>query len=57
MVLFIKSKMNAEYLYGIIDHIDINLANNRYINTRYTDCIDNIPSDNDNVCLLIFYIV
>lgn len=49
MVLFIKNeKMNAGmFVYGTVDHIDINLANSQYINTRYTDCIDNIPSDID----------
>ena len=46
-VIFIRnSKMNAGmFVFGIIDHLDIELTNSKYLNSKYKDALDNLPSD------------
>lgn len=47
MVMLIKNdKMKAGmFVFGIVDHIDIDIANSVYIHERYNEFIDNIPID------------
>ena len=46
-VVFIRNdKMNAGmFVFGIIDHLDIELSNSVYIHSKYKDALDNLPSD------------
>ena len=55
-VVFIRnSKMNAGmFVFGIIDHLDIELTNSKYLNSKYNDALDNLPSDIENQCSIIF---
>lgn len=56
VVLFIKNeKMNAGmFVYGTIDHIDIELVNSNYINNSYNECTKNIPTDIDSNMFINF---
>ena len=47
VVVFIRNdKMNAAmFVFGIVDHLDIELTNSIYINSKYKDAIENLPTD------------
>jgi hypothetical protein len=49
VVVFIRNdKMNAGmFVFGIVDHLDIELSNSMYINSKYKDATDSLPSDID----------
>lgn len=47
IVVFIRNeKMNAGmFVFGIVEHMDVELSNSSYIHTKYKDATENIPSD------------
>ena len=50
IVIFIRNeKMNAGmFVFGIVEHMDVELSNSSYIHTKYKDAIENIPRYREN---------